>query len=205
MYSTLSPVIKASQAERVIHTLRDRIFSWFRVTGKYHFVSALPEIVRDYKNTKHRTLGISPFEVTPENELGLFNKINGKPVVPSVKKKLKVGDKVGDKERALLHRKCFHKSSEGSWSPQIFSVSRLRDTSPPVVHLEDYWGKEVDGSFYPEEVLVVIPDANQPWSVTRVLRRKKVNGKSFSFVRWFGCNKEHDSWVPSSDVVKIGK
>ncbi|XP_064488381.1 uncharacterized protein LOC135400480 [Ornithodoros turicata] len=82
MYSTFSSVIKASQAEWVIRTLRDRIFWYFRVTGKYCFVSVLPKIVGDYNNTKHRTLGISPSEVTPENELELFNKIYGKPVVP---------------------------------------------------------------------------------------------------------------------------
>ncbi|XP_064480319.1 uncharacterized protein LOC135393906 [Ornithodoros turicata] len=148
IYSIFSPVIKASQAERVIRTLRDRIFRYFRVTGKYHFICALPKIVRDINNTKHRTLGISPSEITPKNKLALFNKINGKPVVLSVKKKLKVRDKV----RALLHKKGFQKSSEGSWSPQIFTVSCMRDTSPPVVQLEDYWGKEVDGSFYPKEV-----------------------------------------------------
>ncbi|XP_064466193.1 uncharacterized protein LOC135377590 [Ornithodoros turicata] len=161
----------------------------------------LPKIVRNYNNTKHRTLGISLSEVTHENELELFNKINGKAVVPSMKKKFQVGDKM----RVLLQRKRFLKSSEGSWSPQIFTVSRRRDTSPPVVHLEEYRGKEVDGSFYPEEVLVVTRDANQPWPVMKVLRKKKVNGQSFPLVCWFGYDKEHNSWVPSSDVVKIGK
>ncbi|XP_064461741.1 uncharacterized protein LOC135371697 [Ornithodoros turicata] len=201
MYSTFSPVIKASQAEQVICTLRNRIFRYFRVTGKYHFVSTLLKIVPDYNNTKHRTLGISPSEVMPENELELFTKINGKPVVPSVKKKLKVRDKV----RVLLHRKGFQKSSEESWSPQIFSISCLRDTSPPFVHLEDYRGKEVDRAFYMEEVLVVTRDATQPWPVTKVLRKKKVSSQSFFLVHWFGYDKELDSWVPSSDVVKIRK
>ncbi|XP_064483005.1 uncharacterized protein LOC135395846 [Ornithodoros turicata] len=170
MYSTFSPVTKASQAERVTRTLHDRIFHYFRVTGKYHFVSVLPKIVRDYHNTKHRTLGISPSEVTPETKLELFNKINGKPVIPSMKKKLKLGYK----GRVLLHREGFQKSSEGSWSPQIFTVSRLRDTSPPVVHLEDYRGKEVDGSFYPKELLVVTRDAEMNYgSLSYVTSQRK--------------------------------
>ncbi|XP_064475398.1 uncharacterized protein LOC135389263 [Ornithodoros turicata] len=120
MYSTFSPVVKASQAERVIRTLRDRIFRYFRVTGKYHFVSVLPKIMRDYNNTKHRTLGISPSEVTPENELELFNKINGKPIVPSVKKKLKVEDKV----RVLLHRR-------GLFSRELASDFPSPSRAPP--------------------------------------------------------------------------
>ncbi|XP_064482996.1 uncharacterized protein LOC135395837 [Ornithodoros turicata] len=172
------------------------------VTGKYHFISVLPKIVRDYNNTKHRTLGISPSEVTPENKFELFNKINGKPVVPPVKKKLKVGDKV----RVLLHRKGFHKSSEGTWSSQIFTVSHLRDTSPPVEHLQDYRGKEVEGSFYPRGGTHRNPRRQLALASNKSAEKEEeVNGLSFSLVRWFGYDKEHDSWVPSSDVVKIGK
>ncbi|XP_064458858.1 uncharacterized protein LOC135369124 [Ornithodoros turicata] len=61
-----------------------------QVTGKYHLVSALPNIVCEYDTTKNRST---------ENELELFNKTNGKSIVPSVKKELKVEDKV----RVLLH------------------------------------------------------------------------------------------------------
>ncbi|XP_064469098.1 uncharacterized protein LOC135383643 [Ornithodoros turicata] len=141
MYSTFSRMVKASQVK--VSVVLQVVLPRFRVTGKYNFVSALLKIVQhhytkttqltncnnntNYNNTKDRTLGISPSEVTPENELGLFNKVNEKPVVPSVKMKLKLGDKV----RALLHRKYFQNSSEGRFSP-----------SPTVVPLEDY--QEVD-------------------------------------------------------------
>lgn len=196
-YSTFTGV-KASQAERFIRTLRDRVFRYFRVTGKYHYVSALPRIVQDYNHSKHRTIGMSPAEVNAENEMSVFNKVNGKPVVPSVKKKLNVGDRV----RVLLHRRTFQKGSEGSWSPQIYTISRLRNTSPPVVYLKDYQGKDIKGCFYPEEVTVVA-DVDR-WPVEKVLRKKNVKGRSYSLVRWFGYDSEHDSWVPSEEVIKIG-
>lgn len=66
-YSTYSN-LKASVVERVNRTLKTLIWKKFSLQGNYKWLDILPEIVKKYNNTKHRTIGCKPVDVKKKDE-----------------------------------------------------------------------------------------------------------------------------------------
>ena len=58
---------KASMAERVIRTLKTKIYRWFEHTNGKCYVDALPKIVDAYNNSIHRTIGMRPRDVAKKD------------------------------------------------------------------------------------------------------------------------------------------
>lgn len=67
MYSTYSN-LKASICERFNRTLKNRMWKEFSMQGNYKWLDILPKLVKSYNNTKHRTIGMKPKDVTRENQ-----------------------------------------------------------------------------------------------------------------------------------------
>ena len=69
---------KASMAERVIRTLKTKIYRWFEHTNGKCYVDALPKIVDAYNKSYHRTIGMRPIDVTKKDVPRLWQKVFGK-------------------------------------------------------------------------------------------------------------------------------
>jgi hypothetical protein len=64
---------KASIAERVIRTIRGRLYRYFQKNRSNRYVDVLPDLVTNYNATPHRSLnGIAPREVTKDNEANIW-------------------------------------------------------------------------------------------------------------------------------------
>ncbi|KAJ8911907.1 hypothetical protein NQ315_012321 [Exocentrus adspersus] len=62
-YSTYS-VKKASMAERVIRTIKSKLYKYFSLNGAYNWLAVLPEITDNYNESRHSTIGYKPIDVT---------------------------------------------------------------------------------------------------------------------------------------------
>lgn len=186
-YSTHSNV-KASIAERFNRTLKTRLYREFSARGSYRWLDILQDIVLDYNETKHRTIGRRPASVTTTTRL---------PPPP-----LKMADprrhtlRIGDIVRISKEKTIFKKGYLPSWSTELFKVRKIRMTSDPVVlELSDMSGEPIAGSFYLEEVQKT--GFPHHYLVERVLQRKGDKIK----VRWLGFPPASDSLIRASDVV----
>lgn len=191
-FSTFSGM-KAASCERVQRTIRDRLARHFTSTGKYNYTRALQSIVDDYNTTVNRAIKMRPVDVNQSNEADLFLSLHN--TTPR-KSKYKIGDQV----RLTLVRSIFAKGSDQGWTPEVFTISRTRDGDPPVVYVKDLTGNEIQGSFYEPEVQKIVKGADDTWQISKVLKRKKINGKLYLLVRWRGYGKEHDSYIPAENV-----
>lgn len=63
---------RASIAERVIRTIKEKLFKYFGLHGKYEWIDGIPTIVNKYNQTKHRTIGIKPCDVNKNNKQSLL-------------------------------------------------------------------------------------------------------------------------------------
>ncbi len=61
--------------ERVIRTIKEKLYRHFSLMGTYKWIDVLPSIIREYNNTKHRTIQMKPIDVTTNNERDIYNKI----------------------------------------------------------------------------------------------------------------------------------
>ena len=188
-YSTFS-TMKASIAERVIRTLKEKLYRMFSLNGNYKYYTQLEAVTADYNNTKHRTIGMQPSQVNKHNERVLLD---------TVYSHLKIVDKqkfrVGDIVRISRQKVMFEKGYTPNWSTELFKIVKAKISSPTVYYLKDFNGQDIQGTFYEEELQKT--KYEDLYLVEKVLKRKG----TMVYVKWLGLNKKFNSWINKSDVL----
>lgn len=182
---------KASIVERVNRTLKNLMWKEFSMQGNYCWINLLKQIVKKYNNTKHRTIGMRPSEVTKKNEQELLKTAYNHIKLAHADSKLKVGDHV----RISKIRGVFDKKYMPNWSTEIFVIQKVQLTNPTTYLLKDINNRDIQGGFYKEQLQKVrYPDV---YLVEKVLKRK---GNKL-FVKWLGFSDKHNSWINKVDVA----
>lgn len=194
-YSTYS-VKKASIVERVIRTLKNKLYKYFNIVGNYKWIGKpLDTVTDDYNNTVHSTTKFKPIKVNTLNEGHVrnnINKIQRANNSNSKKNKFHLGDFV----RISKYKGTFQKGYTPNWSTEIFKIININDERQPAVYyLEDQHKQPILGAFYQEELLKTkYPDI---YLIEKVLKKK---GDRL-FVKWLGLNKNENSWIHKSKLV----
>ena len=188
-YSTFS-VKKASIVERVIRTLKEKIWKHFSILGKYRWLDILPKVVSYYNNTIHHKIKIKPCEVNKKNEKMLLNTVyNNIKIIKASK------FRVGDYVRISKQKGLFDKGFLRNWSTELFIVSKVRLTNPTTYILKDIEGSPIEGGFYEQELQkTAYPDI---YLVEKVLKTK--NEKVY--VKWLGIPSSKNSWIDKKDLI----
>ena len=79
-FSTENDDIKASVVERFNRTLKCKMWRYFTYTRKKRYVYTLDDLVLSYNNSIHRTIQMSPSDVTTDDELDLLRDMHNIPV-----------------------------------------------------------------------------------------------------------------------------
>ena len=197
--------VKANYAERVIKTLKRKIFMYFTKKQTYHYSDHLQDFVTSYNKTYHRSIKMRPAHVSEENEAALWQQQYVEPYIKHKKKKKvsKFRFDVGNTVRVSHLRHTFMREYEEKWTGEIFTiVKRFKRGGLPIYKLKDYLNEEVQGTFYEQELqLVKEPEV---YRVEKILRTRKVKGKKQHLVRWAGWPSKYDSWI-DDDEVKVYK
>lgn len=192
-YTSQNPDTKAAVAERVIRTLKGRLYRYFRKNKTWKYLTVLPKLVRSYNHTKHRSIGTYPANVTKQTEAEVRRKLFPTKHVKAPKFKFHVGDKV----RLAKERNVFDKGYKQLWTEEIFTVCKQKPTYPPVYKLKDYNNEVIVGSFYEPELQKV--EESQVYTVDKVLKTRISNGKKDYFVSWRGYPSSMNSWI--TDII----
>lgn len=188
-YSTFS-ITKAAICERVIRTIKEKLFKYFTLNGSYRWIEVLPEIVHNYNNQRHSVIGMKPSKVTKSNEKSILN---------STYKNLKVVDsrkfKKGHLVRISRSKHVFEKGYTPNYTTELFKIDKINITNPTTYVLKDLHDRPIRGSFYEAE----LQKTNQPdvYLVEKVLRKK---GQKV-FVKWLGFDSSHNSWIDVSNKL----
>lgn len=117
-YSTYSTK-KASIVERVIRTLKEKIYRTFSVSGSYKWIDILPKIIEDYNNAKHRTIGMEPAKVTPDHEGRLQSSVYNNIKIQGAQR-----FRVGDIVRLSKHKTIFENGYLPNWATELFKITK---------------------------------------------------------------------------------
>jgi len=198
LYSTFNEP-KSMIAERFIRTLRGKLESNFLLTQSTVWYGILPELIREYNNSHHRSISMTPKEAS---------KIcNYQKVYDSLYKKKPLKGlpafHIGDNVRISVHKRLFEKGSTSNWSEEIFEISNVIQTTNPIVYkINDLDDEEIEGSFYKEQLQKTDQSI---YRIERVIRkRRKANGAQEALVKWAGYGDKFNSWMPASDIIKSG-
>ena len=191
---------KAAMAERVIRTIKKKMYRYFTHNETWRYIDILDDLVNSYNNTFHSTIKMKPIDVTKKNEFRLWLNL----YMDTLTKASEPSDlKIGDKVRASKLRKTFPKGYHQLWSEEYFKINKIINSYPTRYLLKDLLDEDITGSFYRTE-LQKIKDADEAqFKIEKEIKeREGVNGKEV-FVKWKGWPDKFNQWVPVKDVTDL--
>ena len=186
---------KASVVERFNRTLKTRMWRYFTKHQTWRYIDVLPDLVRSYNNTPHRSIGMAPSNVNAKNQEKVWQRMYGHDGkgVP----KLHVSDRV----RVSKYKRTFQKGYETNWSEEMFTIHEVHPSDPPVYRLRDDLGEVLDGTFYELELQKVSVPVDRVYRVESALQRRKVGRRKEALLKWFGYPSKLNSWIDASVLV----
>lgn len=195
--------------ERVIRTLKEKLFQALTAGYSRRWVDLLPRIVATYNKTTHSSVGMSPLEARePVNYIKVLQKSyplqplgGGKRRLPTYKYEK------GDLVRIFKHRDTagLDKGYTPNYTWEIFRIKRRANNRPhdkyrtPAYLLEDLNGEAIENAiFYESELVQVHPDQLKGPAPVREILAQKAN----RLLIWFhGHPKSSAVWVPRENLL----
>ena len=195
LYSTENEE-KSSVCERWNRTIKSKMWKQFTVQGNTQYLDMLPKLVKQYNNTKHSSIKMTPIEASKQKNQGtVYFNLYGDMEPLSAKPKFKVGDKV---RISKYKRNVFDKGYTPNWTEEVFTVDKIQYTNAITYKIKDLNDEEIKGSFYEPELLIAKQD---------VFRIDKVIGRDYkkkqALVKWKGYSDDFNSWVNIKDLQNI--
>lgn len=151
-FNTQNMEIKASVVERVIQTLKHKLYKYFTFKNTLSYLNVLQDIVDSYNNTYHSSIRTSPRLVTLNNENEIWHNLYDRALLNDRPKFL---FRVGDKVRISKKKSIFAKGYETNFTKEIFVITKRIPRDPPVYKLQDLNGEEILGTVYASELQLV--------------------------------------------------
>lgn len=184
-YHTFS-TLKASIAERVIRTLKEKLYKQFTARNNHQWLDLLTRITRQYNNTVHRTIGRKPSSIKTKSDekdvtIFLLNKITN---ITNPTPKFKVGDSV----RISKYKSIFEKGYTANWTTEVFQILSVYPGLVPTYELVDQEGEVISGRFYSEE----LQKTNYPdlYAVEKIISSNKKSG--LAMVKFVGIRRPQE-------------
>jgi len=197
-FSTTDFTVKCALVERVIRTLKERLWKYFSAQNTYKYLDIIQNLVKSYNNSVHSATGYKPSQIlTSEDKIRIKQKLYKN------KKTFKgFHYKIGDHCRITVERTQFKKGYHQNFSKEIFIVfSRKKRGNIDVYFLKDLNNTKLKGFFYKEELQKVqLPDT---YRVEQIIKKQKRKKKNFYLVKWEGYPNTFNSWVAEKDLTKI--
>ena len=188
-YTTENTDTKASVVERFNRTLKTKMWKYFTYKNTHRYIDVLQDLVHSYNNTYHRSIDMTPSQVSIENEDIIRKRLYGEKKRPA-KWKYKVGDNV----RISKARMAFKKGYLPSWTDEIFTIAARIPSDPITYELTDLNDEKLKGKFYEEELQHILKE-DDVYKIEKVLKTRKRGRKPEYFVKWKGYDDSFNSWT----------
>jgi hypothetical protein len=188
-YSSLNYDLKATVVERFNRTLKTRMYRYFTAHHTERWTDVLQSLIKSYNGSYHRTIGMTPNDVTSDNEQHVAERMYPPKETPRWKFQL------GDTVRITVYKHIFVKGYTQSWTREVYVIAQRYGTTPVTYGLKDLLGEEIKGRFYEPELQKVVQ--TDDYIVEQVLKTRKRNGVLEHYVKWQGYADKFNSWTTS--------
>ena len=185
---------KSAIVERFNRTIKEKMWRKFTELQTRRWVDMLDDLVDEYHNTVHRSIGMKPIDVDKSDEYDIRQKLKVEAGVGKIK------FKIGDKVRISRLKGIFEKGYLPNWSHEIFEVVKIIKDNPVRYKLKDIAEEIIDGSFYAEELQKTkLPNM---WLIQEVLRKRTRDGKKQIYVKYIGMDSKYNRWIDEEDIIE---
>ena len=175
---------KSVLAERVIRTIKNKIYKYMTSISKNAYIDKLDDIVNKYNNKKRRTIKMKPIDVKDNTYIDFGKNVNDNDP------KFKVGDHV----RISKYKNIFAKGCTLNWSEEDFVIKEIKNTVPWTYVINDLNGKEITGTFYEKDLQKI---DQQEFRIEKVIKKK---GDKL-YAKWKGYDNSFNNWIDKKDLV----
>jgi transposase InsO family protein len=205
LFSTYSDT-KAAIVERFNRTIKTRIQHYFTAHNTRRYVDVLDDIVHAYNNSKHRTIGMKPIDVTKKDESSIFSRVYGSYLAQSSSKASRP-IKINSTVRISRIKRDFEKGYTRNWSIEKYRVASAEPVFGRLLYrLRDETGEDIKGRFYSEELQPTEASGkNDYYQVERILQTRtnpKTKAKEY-LVKFKGYHDNHNQWIGETNIKKI--
>ena len=184
---------KASVVERFNRTLKEKMWRYFSQVGNNRYIDIIDDLVFNYNNSYHNSIKMKPIVASEkQNENIVRNNLYGDAKIEMKKSKFKVGDKV----RISKWKSVFSKGYMQNYTTELFTISKVLNTSPITYKIKDWNDEEIEGIFYEPE-LVKYDKQDEQYEVEKILKTRTMNGNKELLILWRGFPKSMASWIPA--------
>ena len=197
LFSIEDPTTKACMAERLIRTIKGRLYKYFHAKSTFKWIDVLQDIIDSYNNRQHSVIKMAPNQVNQDNEHEVRkNNLQRRGKVNQTQKY--VAFKPGDLVRMVMESHVFKKKYLPRWSKELFKVKGVMRTQPVVYSLEDLTGEVIKGTFYAAE-LQKVTSLPEVWEIDRIVDEKgdKV------LVKWKGYPESSNEWIHNKSLKQL--
>ena len=138
---------KAAMVERFNRTLKTKIWKYVTANNTHRYLEVLPDLVKSYNLSIHRSIGMRPIEVKRKHEEKIFQRLYSSHFASSIP--LKRPHHIDEQVRISKTKRVFDKGYLPNWTEEYFQIKEPIPKHHNVYKLEDFEGEELKGSFYP--------------------------------------------------------
>lgn len=161
---------KASIAERVIRTLKTRLWRWFQFSKSTNWMSVLSQFVENYNSTPHKSIGMAPNEVNKENQKQVRDRL-----FPEQAIKIECSRKVGDLVRKLRVKQKYEKGFTPKWSEEIYIISKqIQSNGVCWYRLSEQNGNVLPGIYYSHQLNLV---SSEPPLLSSISKQESLSSR----------------------------
>ena len=187
---------KAQMCERVIRTIKQRLWVYMTEKDGYRYIDILQDVVKAYNESEHSSTGFSPNNIDAKAVEKIREKMS-KPMVSS-KPKFKIDDHV----RLSKNKLTFEKDYETNYTDLIYKIVDVRRSDNFYIYqVVDLHDDPIKGWFYEEELskthIAKYPKFHR---IAKILRERKKKGVTEYLIRWSGYPSAFDSWEKKDDI-----
>ena len=171
------------------------MYRYFTAHNTLRYVDVLQPLIHSYSQSYHRSIGMTPHQVTEKTVPKVWDRLYGKPLKQKTPPpKCRVGDCV----RLNKKHRPFQKGYLPGWTEEVFVVTHVRRHPIVTYRLSEWDGTPIKGTFYEPDVQKVQVSDDSLFRVEKVLKRKGRN----VLVRWKGWPPKYDSWIAAHGAKK---
>lgn len=208
---------KASIAERVIRTIRGRLYRYFKKNRTHRYIDVLSDIVDNYNSTPHRSLnGLAPNKVTKKNEADVWavlylkkSKTIKKPKLNEKIEKqrtIKYRYKINDMVRLSHLKHVFRRGYNQQFTGEVFRIAKIFHIQGiPFYKVKDFNQEAIEGDFYENDLQKVDKNEESLWMIEKIIQKRKRKGVTELLVKFESWPEKFNQWIKESDIVDLSK
>ncbi|XP_071129909.1 uncharacterized protein [Mytilus edulis] len=200
-FTTQNSQTKANYCERVIKTIKNKMYRIFTKNRNHRYVDILEDIVKNYNKTPHKSLNnIAPQDVNKNNETDLWAYMYLKPRKTTGVTPYKF--KINDMMRITHGNMIFKRSYDEQFTREIFKVNkRFRMQNIPQYRIIDLLNQEIRGNMYESEMQKIDKNEDALWFIEKKIRKRKRNGEIQYLVKFDGFDSRFNQWISEKDII----